>query len=186
MTNKFLNHRMVDVDCRGYTSKFFEYARIIPTLASPEPVLISRYIWGLISEIRDIVKAARPRTIDDAVEFANTLTDGLVRTREENWKKKLAQKTTQDFRGGNNSSNFKKKGTGQSSTAPFCSNCKKKHFGKCMENCNFCNRSGHREEECRKKYMVCYNCGEAGHFKPECPKLVKPADNKAKATEGTN
>ncbi|KAJ0884063.1 putative retrotransposon gag domain-containing protein [Helianthus annuus] len=44
MANKFLSHRMVDVDCRGYTSKFFEYARIVPTLASPEPVLISRYI----------------------------------------------------------------------------------------------------------------------------------------------
>ncbi|KAF5777275.1 putative retrotransposon gag domain-containing protein [Helianthus annuus] len=114
MTNKFLNHRMVDVDCRGYTSKFFEYARIVPTPTetSPEPVLISCYIWGLISEIRDIVKAARPRTINDAVELATTLTDGLVRTREENRKKELAQKITQGFRGSNDSSNFKKKGTG--------------------------------------------------------------------------
>ncbi|KAJ0736250.1 putative retrotransposon gag domain-containing protein [Helianthus annuus] len=95
MANKFLSQRMVDVDCRGYTSKFFEYARIVPTLASPEPVLISRYIWGLISEIRDIVKAARPRTIDDAMELANTLTDGLVHTREENKRKEVAQKITQ-------------------------------------------------------------------------------------------
>ncbi|KAF5807615.1 putative retrotransposon gag domain-containing protein [Helianthus annuus] len=71
MANKFLSHRMVGVDCRGYTSTFFEYARVVPTLASPEPVLISRYIWGLISEIRNIVKAARPRTIDDAVELTN-------------------------------------------------------------------------------------------------------------------
>ncbi|KAJ0885886.1 putative retrotransposon gag domain-containing protein [Helianthus annuus] len=115
MTNKFLNHRMVGVDCRGYTSTFFEYARVVPTLASPEPVLISRYIWGLIGEIRNIVKAARPRTIDDAVELANTLTDELVRTTEENRKKELAQKITQGFRVGNNSK-FKKRGTGQSST----------------------------------------------------------------------
>ncbi|XP_021990926.1 uncharacterized protein LOC110887656 [Helianthus annuus] len=46
MTNKFLNHQMVDVDCRG--------------------------------EIHDIVKAARPRIIDDAAELDNTLTDGLL------------------------------------------------------------------------------------------------------------
>ncbi|KAJ0909121.1 putative retrotransposon gag domain-containing protein [Helianthus annuus] len=101
MANKFPSHHMTGVDCRGYTSTFFEYARVVPTLASPEPVLISRYIWGLISEIRNIVKAARPRTIDDAVELANTLTDELVRTREEDHRKELAQKITQGFRAGN-------------------------------------------------------------------------------------
>uniref|UniRef100_A0A251U5J5 Retrotransposon gag domain-containing protein n=1 Tax=Helianthus annuus TaxID=4232 RepID=A0A251U5J5_HELAN len=40
MANKFLSHRMLGVDCRGYTSTFFKYARIVPSLASPEPVLI--------------------------------------------------------------------------------------------------------------------------------------------------
>ncbi|KAM0006733.1 putative nucleotidyltransferase, Ribonuclease H [Helianthus debilis subsp. tardiflorus] len=139
-----------------------------------------------ISEIRDIVKVARPRTIDDAVELANTLTDGLVRTREENRKKEVAQKITQGFRVGN-SSNFKKKGTGQSSTTPFCSTCKRKHFGKCKGYCNFCKIPEHQEEDCRrKKSTICFNCGEAGHFRPDCPKLVKPADNKAKPAEGTN
>ncbi|KAJ0681781.1 putative transcription factor interactor and regulator CCHC(Zn) family [Helianthus annuus] len=184
MANKFLSHRMVGVDCRGYTSTFFEYARVVPTLASPEPVLISRYIWGLISEIRNIVKAARPRTIDDAVELANTLTDELVRTRDENRKKELAQKITQGFRTGNNNS-FKRRGTGQSSTPSFCRNCKRKHFGRCNATCNFCKSVGHSEENCRKKTIICYNCGEAGHFKPECPKLVKPADNKGKPADGT-
>ncbi|KAJ0781588.1 putative transcription factor interactor and regulator CCHC(Zn) family [Helianthus annuus] len=181
MANKFLSHRMIGVDCRGYTSTFFEYARVVPTLASPEPVLISRYIWGLISEIRNIVKAARPRTIDDAMELANTLTDELVRTREEDRKKELAQKITQGFRMGNT----KKRGIGQSSSPPFCRNCRKKHFGRCNVTCNFCKMIGHREEDCRKKTRVCYNCGEAGHFKPDCPKLIKPADNKGKPTEGT-
>ncbi|KAJ0766182.1 putative nucleotidyltransferase, Ribonuclease H [Helianthus annuus] len=186
MANKFLSHRMVDVNCRGYTSKFFEYARIVPTLASPEPVLISRYICGLISEIRNIVKAARPCTIDDAVELANTLIDELVRTREESRKKDLAQKITQGYRGGNASNNFRKRGAGKSSTIPFCSACKRTHFGRCKGYCNFCKIPGHQEEDCRrKKSTICFNCGEAGHFRPGCPKMVKPADNKAKPAEGT-
>ena len=141
---------MTGVDCRGYTSTFFEYARVVPNLASPEPVLISRYIWGLISELRNIVKAARPRTIDDAVELANTLTDELIRTRDEDRKKELAQKITQGFRVGN-SSNFKKKGARQPSTPPFCRNCRRKHFGKCNAICNFCKSVGHSEENCKKK-----------------------------------
>ncbi|KAJ0895067.1 putative retrotransposon gag domain-containing protein [Helianthus annuus] len=44
MANKFLNHKMVDVNCREFTTKLFEYARMVPTLASLEPILISRYI----------------------------------------------------------------------------------------------------------------------------------------------
>ncbi|KAJ0776952.1 putative transcription factor interactor and regulator CCHC(Zn) family [Helianthus annuus] len=183
MANKFLSHRMIGVDCRGYTSTFFEYARVVPNLASPEPVLISRYIWGLIGEISNIVKAARPRTIDDAVELANTLTDELVRTREEDRKKELAQKITQGFRTGNNN-RFKKRGIGQSSTPPFCRNCKRKHFGRCYITCNFCKSVGHSEDNCKKKAIVCYNCGETGHYKTECPKLVKAADNKGKQAEG--
>ncbi|KAM0035301.1 putative RNA helicase transcription factor interactor and regulator CCHC(Zn) family [Helianthus debilis subsp. tardiflorus] len=181
MANKFLSHRMTGVDCRGYTSTFFEYARVVPSLASPESVLISRYIWGLISEIRNIVKAARPRTIDDAVELANTLADELVRTREEDRKKELAQKITQGFRMGN----AKKRGTGQSSSSPFCKTCKKKHYGPCNMVCNFCKMKGHREEDCRKKNRICYNCKERGHFQSECPKLAKPVVNQAKPAEGT-
>ena len=74
---------MVGVNCREFTTKFFEYARMVPALASPEPVLISRYIWGLVSEICDLVKAARPQTIGETVELANTLTYGLICTQEE-------------------------------------------------------------------------------------------------------
>ncbi|KAJ0492816.1 hypothetical protein HanIR_Chr12g0579061 [Helianthus annuus] len=63
IANKFINLRMTGIDCKGYTTVFFEYARIVPTLVSPEPVLISPYIWGLIIEIRHVVKAAKPQTI---------------------------------------------------------------------------------------------------------------------------
>ena len=179
ITNKFLNHKMIDVNCREYTTTFFEYARMVPTLASPEPVLISRYIWGLVSEIRDIVKAVRPQTIEEAVELANMLTDGLIRTREENKKKELAQKISQEF---------KKKETEPSLEQPICRNSNKTHSGRCRFRntpyCDFCKMTGHIEEECRRKTNVCYNCGETGHIKPYCPKLTKASDNKARTTNG--
>ncbi|KAJ0615045.1 putative transcription factor interactor and regulator CCHC(Zn) family [Helianthus annuus] len=175
IANKFLNLRMTRVDCKGYTTILFEYARIVPTLASPEQVLISRYIWGLISEIRHVVKVARPQTIEEAVELANTLTDELVRTQEENQRKNLVQKLTQEFRYDNYNHG---KNIG-STSAPYCKSCKKKHSGRCSTYCNFCKIPGHKEEDCRKKPSngVCFNCGENGHIKPNCSKLA-PAMNK--------
>ncbi|KAM0072031.1 putative retrotransposon gag domain-containing protein [Helianthus debilis subsp. tardiflorus] len=99
IANKFLNLKMTGIDCKGYTTIFFEYARIVPALASPEPLLISRYIWGLINEIRHVVKAASPQTIEEAIELTNTLTNELVRTQEENQKRNLAQRISQEFHG---------------------------------------------------------------------------------------
>ncbi|KAJ0939719.1 putative transcription factor interactor and regulator CCHC(Zn) family [Helianthus annuus] len=167
---------MTGVDSKGYTTTFFEYARIVPTLASPEPILISRYIWGLISEIRHVVKAARPQTIEEAVELANTLTDELVRTREEDQRRNLAQRLTQEFRYGNSN-----RGRNVGSTsAPYYKTYKKKHSGRCSTYCNFCKIPEHKEEDCRKKPSngVWFNCGEKGHIKPNCPKLDPSMNNK--------
>ncbi|KAF5804296.1 putative nucleotidyltransferase, Ribonuclease H [Helianthus annuus] len=175
IANKFLNLRMTGVDSKGYTTTFFEYARIVPTLASPEPVLISRYIWGLIGEIRHVVKAARPQTIEEAVELANTLTDELIRTREEDHRRNLTQRLTQEFRSGN--SNRRNVG---STSAPYCKACRKKHSGRCSTYCNFCKAPGHKEENCKKKSSngMCFNCGEKGHIRTNCPKLAPAATNK--------
>ncbi|KAF5798016.1 putative nucleotidyltransferase, Ribonuclease H [Helianthus annuus] len=175
IANKFLNLRMTGVDSKGYTTTFFEYARIVPTLASPEPVLISRYIWGLIGEIRHVVKAARPQTIEEAVELANTLTDELTRTREEDQRRNLTQRLTQEFRSGN--SNRRNVG---STSAPYCKACRKKHSGRCSTYCNFCKAPGHKEENCKKKSSngMCFNCGEKGHIRTNCPKLAPAATNK--------
>ncbi|KAD2392772.1 hypothetical protein E3N88_39749 [Mikania micrantha] len=80
---KFLTHRMVGAGHHEYTSKYFEYARLVPHLVTPESNLISRYIWGLVSEIMDMVKAAMPQTIDSAVELAGLLIDGIGHYRTE-------------------------------------------------------------------------------------------------------
>ncbi|XP_075976815.1 zinc finger CCHC-type containing 7 [Anticarsia gemmatalis] len=38
--------------------------------------------------------------------------------------------------------------------------------------CNYCNRSGHRDDTCRLKPPVCYMCGLTGHLEPRCPRKI--------------
>ncbi|KAD5317282.1 hypothetical protein E3N88_17228 [Mikania micrantha] len=177
---KFLTHRMIGAGHREYTSKYFEYARLVPHLVTPESNLISRYIWGLVSEIRDMVKAAMPQTIDSAVELAGLLTDGMVRTQEEKKSQEAIQKVDQSSK--RPVGKFVKK-EGGSGTFPRCKTCGKKHLEKCnrAKYCSHCKMTGHSLEECRRKVMVtCFNCNEPGHYRNECPKL-----NKVSGTSGT-
>ncbi|XP_045524201.1 uncharacterized protein LOC123714109 isoform X2 [Pieris brassicae] len=38
--------------------------------------------------------------------------------------------------------------------------------------CNYCNRSGHRDDMCRAKPPVCYMCGSTGHYETRCPHKI--------------
>ncbi|XP_076902918.1 uncharacterized protein LOC143557825 [Bidens hawaiensis] len=66
----------------------------------------------------------------------------------------------------------------------MCKNYEKRHEGRCLRpipridihkfdpfsTCNLCKRPGHKEEDCRKNLIVCFDCGERGHFSAKCTK----------------
>ncbi|KAI3797696.1 hypothetical protein L1987_32959 [Smallanthus sonchifolius] len=135
---KFLNLRMVGSNHQDYMTKLLEYARLVPHLATPESNLIKRYIYGLVSEIQDMVKVSKTKTIDDAMDLGAQLPDGMIRTLEENKKKVI---TKPDHK--RNSRPVSQK-EGQSSS-PVCKVCKKKHLGKCRQytpTCPDCKSTG--------------------------------------------
>ncbi|KAI3773700.1 hypothetical protein L1987_48230 [Smallanthus sonchifolius] len=72
---------------KEYSTKLLEYARIVQHLVTPELNLIKRYIWGLICEIRDMVKVANCENLDDAMDLGASLTSSLIRNQEEGKKK---------------------------------------------------------------------------------------------------
>ncbi|XP_076937956.1 uncharacterized protein LOC143605884 [Bidens hawaiensis] len=175
---KFLNHKVVGTNLREYNTKFHEYCRLVPQLVNPESSKVTRYIWGLPREIRDMVRSHLPQTADSAMELAGYL--GMVRNKEED--KKVTTTTAQGKTGG--SANFKGKGVNQhqnrfNSNAMPCKICRRYHKGRCNfapppKICESCNRTGHAAADCWKKKMTCYNCKEMGHLNFECPKN-KPA-----------
>ncbi|GKB80190.1 hypothetical protein Tco_0947085 [Tanacetum coccineum] len=73
------NHTMVGADHAAYTDRFHELARLVPHLVTPKNRRIERYVYGLTPQIRGMVAATEPSTIQKVVQIAGTLTDEALR-----------------------------------------------------------------------------------------------------------
>ncbi|GKB93531.1 reverse transcriptase domain-containing protein [Tanacetum coccineum] len=78
MENEFWNHKMIGANHAGYTDRFQELAKLVPHLDTPEYARIKRYMVGLAPEIRGMLKATQPATIQSAILKAGILTDEVV------------------------------------------------------------------------------------------------------------
>ncbi|GKB36865.1 putative reverse transcriptase domain-containing protein [Tanacetum coccineum] len=73
------NHVMVGAGHAAYTDRFHELARLVPHLVTPESRKIERYVYGLAPQIRRMVAATEPKTMQKAVQISGALTDEAVR-----------------------------------------------------------------------------------------------------------
>ncbi|GJW23777.1 putative reverse transcriptase domain-containing protein [Tanacetum coccineum] len=78
LETEFCNHKMVGSNHAGYTDRFHELAKLVPHLVTPESSRIKRYIAGLSPEIRGMLRATQPTTIQSAILRAGILTDEAV------------------------------------------------------------------------------------------------------------
>ncbi|GJX41826.1 putative reverse transcriptase domain-containing protein [Tanacetum coccineum] len=70
---------MVGAGHAAYTNRFYELARLVHHLVTPETKRIERYIYGLAPQIHRIVAATKPAMIQNAILKAVVLTDEAVR-----------------------------------------------------------------------------------------------------------
>ncbi|GJX36150.1 putative reverse transcriptase domain-containing protein, partial [Tanacetum coccineum] len=73
------NHAMVGADHAAYTDRFHELARLVPHLVTLESRMIERYVYGLAPQIRRMVAATEPKTMQKVVQISGVLTDEAVR-----------------------------------------------------------------------------------------------------------
>ncbi|GKB86346.1 hypothetical protein Tco_0958618 [Tanacetum coccineum] len=69
------NHAMVEAGQAAHTDRFHELARLVSYLVTLESRMIERYVYGLASQIRGMVAATEPKTIQKAVQISDALAD---------------------------------------------------------------------------------------------------------------
>ncbi|GJU67690.1 reverse transcriptase domain-containing protein [Tanacetum coccineum] len=191
------NLKVKGTDVVAYSRRFQQLALMCSRMFPEEIDKIEKYIGGLPDMIHGSVKASKPKTMQEAIEFTTELMDDKTQAYAERQAER--KRKYDDLSKNNQNQQNKRQNTGQAYTAgnsdrkpyagskPLCSKCNYNHEGPCPPKCSNCKRVGHATKDCRirpannnnnrnnnnnnQKGNGCYECGAQGHFKRNCPRL---------------
>ncbi|GJS93476.1 putative reverse transcriptase domain-containing protein [Tanacetum coccineum] len=151
-------------------------------------------LWNL----KGSMMVYKPKTMQDAIEFATELMDQKIRTfvdRQAENKRKLDDNARSNQ---NQQQPFKRQNVARAYTAgpgekkvyegskTLCPKCNYHHDGQCTPKCTNYKRIGHLARDCRsptatannqrapganQRVVTCFECGAQVHFKRDCPKV---------------
>ncbi|GKB63275.1 putative reverse transcriptase domain-containing protein, partial [Tanacetum coccineum] len=189
LESELWNHAMVRAGHAAYTNRFHELARLVPHLVTPESRMIKRYVYALAPQIRRMVAATEPKTIQKAVQITGALTGEAVRNGSIKKVKKRGN-VGEPNKDKNSRDDNKRARTGNAfvttvnpvrreniGTWPKCTTCNSYRApGEPCHICFNCNCPGHLARDCRSMprnvnhvnarnptVRACYECGSTDH-----------------------
>nr|GEV05890.1 hypothetical protein [Tanacetum cinerariifolium] len=156
---EFWNHSMMGADHAGYTDRFHELAKLVSHLVTLEAKRVTRYINGLPSQIRGLLRATQLATIQSAILTSGILTDEAVSS---GTLAKAGEKRKDSDEASNSESagkDEKKAKRGRDFVATVPPRRENGNFPKCARCKGF-----HAE---KGPCLVCYKCQRPGHIAKE-------------------
>ncbi|GKA00919.1 reverse transcriptase domain-containing protein [Tanacetum coccineum] len=152
-----------------------------------ESDVVEKYVGGLPNMIHGSVKASKPKTMQDTIEFATELMDRNIRTIVE---RQAENKRKFDDNNQTQQQPSKKKNVARAyffgssekkeyaGTLPLYNKCKFHHNGPCTAKCANYKRVGHLTQDYHnpaatnnQRTLTCYECRNQGHYRSDCPEL---------------
>ncbi|GJW65834.1 putative reverse transcriptase domain-containing protein [Tanacetum coccineum] len=163
LESEFWNHKMVGSDIDGYTARFYELARLVPHMVTPESQHVNCYIRGLALKIKPHVTASEPATIQGAVSMANRLTtesikDGLFKKKENAGNKRRSNDQNKN-RGRDDRNKRQRTGGNFALTIPEQGQGQRQYAGQ------------HPKAANERPRPTCFECEDPNHFRRNCPRI---------------
>ncbi|GJX72330.1 putative reverse transcriptase domain-containing protein [Tanacetum coccineum] len=164
------NLKVKGTDVVAYNRRFQQLALMCARMFPEEVDKIEKYIGGLPDMILGSVKASKPKTMQEAIEFSTDLMDDKTNAYAERQAERKRKYEDLSKNNQNQQQQNKRQNTGQAYTAgnsdrkpyagpkPLCSKCNYNHeAGLCPPRCNNCKRVSHLTRDCRSRPENAYN-----------------------------
>ncbi|GKD78276.1 hypothetical protein Tco_1340897 [Tanacetum coccineum] len=163
------NHKEYDGHA-AYTNRFHELARLVPHLVTPKGKKIKMYAYGLAPQIRGMVAATEPKTIQKAVQIAGTLTDEALRNEsiKKNHEKRGNGGEPSKDRNVRDDNKRTRTGNAFATTTNPVGRENTGHFAK---DCRDVPRNVNLVNARNPTARACYECGSTDYIRSACPRL---------------
>ncbi|GJR74906.1 putative reverse transcriptase domain-containing protein [Tanacetum coccineum] len=160
---KMWNLKVKGTDVVAYNRRFHQLALICARMFPEELDMIEKYIGGLPDMILGSVKASKPKTMQEAIEFTTELMDEKTYAYAKRQAEKKRKYDDLSKNNQNQQQQNKRQNTGHAYAAgnsdrkpyaesqPLCSKCDYNHEGPCPPRCNNCKKVGHLVKDCRSR-----------------------------------
>ncbi|GKD93815.1 reverse transcriptase domain-containing protein [Tanacetum coccineum] len=155
---------MVRAGHAAYTDRFHELVRLVPHLVTPKSRMIERYLYGLAPQIRKMVAATEPKTIQKALQISGALTDEAVRNGS-NKKVEKRENVGEPSKDKNDRDDNKRTRTGNAFATIV------NPVGRENMDCRGVPRNVNPDNARNLTVRACYECGSTDHVRSSCPRL---------------